>query len=244
MPRPASDDSRKAFSNGSGPRWRRWVGLLGVAAALVTVAIVVDVGPLLSDVIEGIAGLGAWGPLLFVLAYVVAAVFFVPGSVLTLGAGAVYGVLWGSVYASIGATLGATAAFLVGRYAARNWVAKKMQAHRKFAAIDQAVGDEGWKIVVLTRLSPIFPFSLLNYAFGLTQVKLGSYVLASWLGMIPGTLLYVYLGSLARAGVAGEDKTAAEWASYGIGLMATIVVAIMITRRAREALAERTGGSR
>ncbi|MCI0743984.1 MAG: TVP38/TMEM64 family protein, partial [Verrucomicrobia subdivision 3 bacterium] len=132
------------------------------------------------------------------------------------------------------------AAFLVGRYLARGWVAKKIEGNASFAAIDRAVADEGWKIVGLTRLSPVFPFSLLNYAFGLTRVKLRDYVLASWIGMMPGTVMYVYLGSLARAGAAGEKKSPAEWALYGVGLLATIAVTVVITRIARRALAKRT----
>src|SRR5262249_6857951 len=147
-------------------------------------------------------------------------------------------VVYGCIYTSIGATLGATAAFLVGRYLARGWVAKRIEGNATFSAIDRAVADEGWKIVGLTRLSPVFPFNLLNYGFGVTRVKLRDYVLASWIGMMPGTILYVYLGSLARA--AGDrTRTPAEWALYGVGLIATILVTITITRIARKALARK-----
>lgn len=184
-----------------------------------------------------IASLGPWGPVLFVVAYVLSTVLFIPGSVLTLGAGAVFGVVWGSVYVSIGANLGAAAAFLVGRYFARAWVAKKIAGNATFAAIDGAVATEGWKIVVLTRLSPVFPFTLLNYAFGLTQVRFRDYVLASWIGMVPGTVMYVYIGSLAQAGA--RERSPAEWALYGVGLVATILVTVLITRVARRALAQR-----
>jgi uncharacterized membrane protein YdjX (TVP38/TMEM64 family) len=167
-------------------------------------------------------------------------VLFVPGSVLTLGAGAVFGVAWGSVYVSLGATLGATAAFLVGRYLARDAIARKIEGNARFAAIDQAVAIEGWRIVGLTRLSPVFPFTLLNYAFGLTRVKLGHYVLASWIGMMPGTVMYVYLGSLARAASGIPLRTPGEWVLYGIGLLATVVVTLLVTRLARKALADKT----
>ncbi len=237
-----TNSSSSLSSSGSAARkpaaWRKWAILLVVIAALVTVFTLFDARGLLHHVLEAVARLGAWGPVLFVAVYVIAAVLFVPGSALTLGAGALFGVVWGSVYVSVGATLGATAAFLVGRYVARGWVAKKIEGNAKFAAIDRAVADEGWKIVGLTRLSPVFPFTLLNYAFGLTRVKLRDYMLASWIGMMPGTVMYVYLGSLARA--AGEKKSPAEWALYGVGLGATIVVTVFITRIARRALAERT----
>jgi uncharacterized membrane protein YdjX (TVP38/TMEM64 family) len=215
-----------------------------ILVALVALAVVValftfDVRALLRDALAGLESLGPWGPVIFVLLYIVAAVLFVPGSALTLGAGALFGVGLGSVLVSVGATLGATAAFLFGRYLARDWVAKKIEGNAAFAAIDRAVASEGWKIVGLTRLSPAFPFTLLNYAFGLTRVSLRDYVLASWIGMIPGTVMYVYLGSLARA--AGErHRTPAEWALYGVGLVATIGVTVFVTRLARTALAKRT----
>ena len=210
-----------------------------VALALIAALFTFDVRALLREALAGLESLGAWGPVIFVLLYIVAAVLFVPGSALTLGAGALFGVGLGSVLVSVGATLGATAAFLVGRYLARDWVAKKIAGNAAFAAIDRAVASEGWKIVGLTRLSPAFPFTLLNYAFGLTRVSLRDYVLASWIGMMPGTVMYVYLGSLARA--AGErHRTPAEWALYGVGLVATIVVTVFVTRLARAALAKRT----
>lgn len=139
--------------------------------------------------------------------------------------------------------LGATAAFVVGRYLAREWVAAKVQGAPRFAAIDQAVAREGWKIVILTRLSPIFPFNLLNYAFGLTRVSLRDYVFASWIGMIPGTLMYVYMGSLAgdlaTQGAGSRMRSGAEWALSGIGLLATIAVTVYVTRLARAALVRR-----
>lgn len=213
--------------------------LAAVVAAVVVTVFTVDVRALLREALAGLESLGAWGPVIFVLLYIVAAVLFVPGSALTLGAGALFGVGLGSVLVSAGATLGATAAFLVGRYLARDWVAKKIEGNAAFAALDRAVAADGWKIVGLTRLSPAFPFTLLNYAFGLTRVSLRDYVLASWIGMMPGTVMYVYLGSLARA--AGDcSRTPAEWALYGVGLAATIVVTVFVTRLARAALAQRT----
>ncbi len=213
--------------------------LAAVVAAVVVTVFTVDIRALLREALAGLESLGAWGPVIFVLLYIVAAVLFVPGSALTLGAGALFGVGLGSVLVSAGATLGATAAFLVGRYLARDWVAKKIEGNAAFAALDRAVAADGWKIVGLTRLSPAFPFTLLNYAFGLTRVSLRDYVLASWIGMMPGTVMYVYLGSLARA--AGDcSRTPAEWALYGVGLAATIVVTVFVTRLARAALAQRT----
>lgn len=198
---------------------------------------------LLRNSLDWIAGMGPSGPLIFVMIYILACVFFVPGSVLTLGAGLLFGVLKGSILVSIGATLGATAAFLTGRYFARGWVAQKTEGNLKFKAIEQAVAREGWKIVGLTRLSPVFPFNLLNYAFGLTPVSLRDYFFASWIGMMPGTVMYVYIGSLAGdlagLGAQGRARTPAEWALYAVGFAATAAVTVYVTRIARAALEKR-----
>ena len=220
----------------------------GVVIAFVVVAVIAlftqfDVRALLREALEWMERLGPWGQILFVLIYVAATVLLIPGSALGLGAGALFGVVRGSVLVSLGSTLGATCAFLLGRYLARDWVVKKIAGRASFAAIDRAVANEGWKIVFLTRLSPVFPFTLLNYAFGLTRVSLRDYVLASWIGMMPGTIMYVYLGSLARAGVAGHERTPTEWALYGTGLLATVAVVVIVTRIARRALAKRTASA-
>jgi uncharacterized membrane protein YdjX (TVP38/TMEM64 family) len=194
---------------------------------------------LLKNGLEWVERMGPTGPVVFIALYVVACVLFIPGSALTLGAGAIFGVVRGSILVSVASTLGATAAFLVGRYAARDWVARKIEKNAKFRAIDQAVAGEGWKIVGLTRLSPVFPFSLLNYAYGLTKVSLRDYVLASWIGMMPGTVMYVYLGSLARLGVESETATTAQTAMKVVGLLASVVVTVYVTRVARRALDRR-----
>jgi uncharacterized membrane protein YdjX (TVP38/TMEM64 family) len=179
--------------------------------------------------------LGAWGVVAFVLIYILACVLMIPGSALTLGAGAIYGVVNGSLIVSVAATLGATAAFLSGRYLMRERVGGMLARHPKFAALDRAVALEAWKIVLLTRLSPVFPFAPLNYAFGLTRVSLRVYVIGSWLGMLPGTVLYVYLGSLAKA-AGGGSRSPAQWVGYGLGLLATVAATIVIARSARRAL--------
>src|SRR5215472_11239708 len=228
-------------SSGNSSRGK-WVLYATAAIAVVLALKYFHVQDLLKAALDWIGKLGPWGPVIFIGLYVVATVLFVPGSVLTLGAGAVFGVALGSVCVSISATLGATAAFLVGRYLARDAIARKIESNARFAAIDRAVADEGWKIVLLTRLSPVFPFTLLNYAFGLTQVRLSHYVLASWIGMIPGTVMYVYLGSLVNVGSGHRQRTTGEWILYGVGLLATIAVTVFVTRLARRALAKKIGG--
>src|SRR5712675_2980646 len=183
-------------------------------------------GPVLKNALDWIRGLGALAPIAFIAIYIAACVLFLPGSILTIGAGVIFGVVRGTIYVSIAATLGATAAFLVGRYFARDWIAKKLDGNTKFKAIDEAVGREGWKIVLLTRLSPVFPFNLLNYAYGLTRVSLRDYFFASWIGMIPGTILFVYIGSLsgdlARAVGGSAQRTPAGWALTAVGFIATV----------------------
>src|SRR5262245_18429687 len=222
----------------SGLRWK-WLLYLSVAVVLVVAARYFHAQDLLRRVLDWIGQLGPRGAIIFIATYIAATVLFIPGSVLTLGAGAIFGVVWGSIYVSVSATLGATCAFMVSRYIARGAVARKIEGDERFAAIDRAVASEGWKIVGLTRLSPVIPFTLFNYAFGLTKVSLGDYVFAPWLGMMPGTVIYVYLGSLARAGSGGQQCTPAQWAHYGVGLLATVVVTLFITRIARRALAKR-----
>jgi uncharacterized membrane protein YdjX (TVP38/TMEM64 family) len=189
---------------------------------------------------QWVEGLGFWGPVVFILGYAVAAVVFVPGSLLTLAAGAIFGLVKGTVYTLIGATLGASAAFLVARYMARRRIERRIAGNAKFAAIDKAVGREGFKIVALLRLSPVFPFNLLNYALGLTRVTFLQYFAAS-IAMLPGTLLYVYYGKAAGslAALAGGVKTEkgpGSWIVLSLGLLATIIVTAYVTRLAGRAL--------
>jgi uncharacterized membrane protein YdjX (TVP38/TMEM64 family) len=180
---------------------------------------------------------------LFVAAYTLAAVLVVPGTLLSLVAGFVFGLPLGIVLVSAGSVLGAAAAFLVGRFVARDWVAKRVGASPRFHALDHATRHDAFMIVLLARLSPLFPYNLLNYAFGLTQVRLRDYVLASWLGMLPVTVLYVYIGSLTKgvAALTGGDLTVG-WPRHAllvVGFVATVLLAVVIARRARQALRDR-----
>lgn len=198
------------------------------------------VGNALGLFLERVAGLGIWGPVILGGVYVVATVAMVPGSILTLGAGFVFGVVVGTATVSVASVSGATAAFLVARYFARGWVTGLAARYPKFRAVDRAVRENGFKIVLLTRLSPVFPFSLLNYMYGLTQVRLRDFVLASWIGMFPGTLMYVYFGSLFKniAELLGgnvEGGTARQ-VLLVVGLIVTVVVTIYVTRIARRAI--------
>ncbi len=199
----------------------------------------------LDQALTWIEAQGVLGAVFFVLLYIVTTVVLVPGSILTLGAGAIYGVFWGTVVVSISSVLGATLAFLIGRHYAGDWVSRQIEKYPKFEAINSAISEGGKKIVFLIRLSPAFPFNFLNYAFGITKVSLPDYVVASWAGMLPGTVLYVYLGSLAgelaRAGAAGgEGRSALEWTFLIVGFIATIAVTVYITKTAKASLDKET----
>ena len=197
-----------------------------------------------------IEGLGPYSVAAFIALYISATVLFIPSSILTLGAGFLFGVVRGFICVSIASTVGATMAFLIGRYLARQWISRKVSGNARFTAIDTTVAREGWKIVGLLRLSPLFPFNLLNYALGLTRVSLRHYFFASWIGMMPGTVIYVYLGSLAgdlaTLGTAAHSRTPAEWTLYTVGLVATVAVTLYVTRIARQTLEKRvsSGGMR
>jgi uncharacterized membrane protein YdjX (TVP38/TMEM64 family) len=219
------------------------IGGIGLIILLAIAAQQFNLSALVQNSLLWVKSLGIWGAIAFITIYNFATILFIPGSILTLGGGALFGVFWGSIYVFIAATLGATSAFLIGRYLTRDWVAQQIAGNIKFQAIDRAVAQEGLKIVLLTRLSPIFPFNLLNYAFGVTQVSIKDYILGS-IGMIPGTIMYVYLGSLAGDLTAlgttnqhlSSETQIAQWAIRILGLIATIAVTIYVTRIAKQSL--------
>ncbi|WGV24318.1 TVP38/TMEM64 family protein [Halotia branconii] len=214
-----------------------------LVATLIIAAKYFNIQEILLSSITWVNSLGALGPIAYIVIYNLATLLFIPGSLLTLKGGCLFGLLWGSVYVLIAAIIGATLAFLIGRYLSRDWVAKQIEKHPQFKAIDLAVAKEGWKIVLLTRLCPLFPFNLLNYAFGVTQVSLKDYILGSF-GIIPGTVMYVYLGSLAgNLAMTSNQPTNPEaqiwqWLMQVVGLIATVAVTIYMTKIARQALAQ------
>ncbi len=235
-------EARRAAVRRSVPFTRIVLLAVGLAALVILGR---QAGRYIPQFAQWVNGLGVWGPIVFIVGYAVAAVAFVPGSLLTLAAGAIFGLAQGVVYVFIAAVLGSSAAFLVSRYLARAAIERRLASNPRFAAIDRAVGAQGRKIVFLLRLSPVFPFNLLNYGLGLTQVRFADYVSAS-VGMLPGTLLYVYYGKLAGdvaalAGGAAPEKGLGYYAVLVLGLVATIVVTTLVTRTARRALKEATG---
>lgn len=226
----------------------RWKGLIPLAVAAGAILGVLVIGRIGGAYLPGfarwVASQGVWGPVAFIVGYAVATVGLVPGSLLTLAAGAVFGLAAGVVYVFAGAVLGSMLAFLVARYAARTAVERRISGDPRFERIDAAIARSGRKIVFLLRLSPVLPFNLLNYALGLTRVRLRDYLIAS-LGMLPGTFLYVYSGRVAGhvaalAGGAAVERGTGYYAVLVLGLVATVGVTITITRIARGALKQET----
>ena len=219
--------------------------LLGLGAVVGLLLIGRQVGGVVPQFAAWVTTLGWWGPLVFIVGYALAVVALVPGSLLTLAAGAVFGLVQGVAYVFVAAVLGSSAAFLIARYVARSAVERRLANNPRFAALDTALGEQGWKIVLLLRLSPVFPFTMLNYSLGLTKVRFGDYVLAS-VGMLPGSLLYIYSGKLvgdvaSLAGGVGVEKGLAYYLVLGLGLAATLGVTTLVTRLARRSLSRITG---
>ncbi len=180
---------------------------------------------------QWVAQFGAAGPLLFMLIYAAGTVLFLPGSVLTLAGGAVFGPVWGTLYNLTGATLGATLAFLIARYLAADWVERKSGGRLK--QIKTGVENEGWRFVAFVRLVPLFPFNVLNYALGLTRIKLAHYIIASYICMLPGAIAYTYLGYAGREAVAGGEA-AIQKGLLALALLAAVAFLPRIISRLRQ----------
>ncbi len=218
---------------------------LAVASALAVAAIVglfvLPVAEYAESFSAWLRGLGNWGLVLLVAVYT-PAYMCLPGSILTPVAGAAFGLWRAMIGVSIASVAAATLAFLAARTLFRGVIEERIAGNPKFAALDRAVAQQGFKIVLLTRLSPVFPYLFLNYAFGLTRVSLRDYVLASWIGMLPGTIMYVYLGT-AITNVADlfrrdRERTTGKTALFFLGLAVTVVLTVFITRVAKRALSK------
>ena len=217
------------------------MSIFALAAALLVLA---GLGLPIREMAESIFGWIQENPnvswLVFLGVYILATVLLLPGSLLTIGGGWLFGFVEGLVVVSLSSTLAASCSFLIGRYLARAWVEGKISEDARYRSLDRAIGERGFFVVLLTRLSPLFPYNLLNYAWGVSSVRLSRYVLASWMGMIPGTLLYVYLGAAASgvsqlfSGASGE-AVGREWL-FIVGLAATAVLVIFIARLATKNL--------
>jgi uncharacterized membrane protein YdjX (TVP38/TMEM64 family) len=218
--------------------WRVVLAVAAVSAVLVLLR-VLPTQRWLAGVQRWVEGLGFWAPLAYGAVYVGAALLLVPGSVLTLGAGLIFGVARGTLVVVLAATVASALAFLLARSVARGRVEGWARTSPRFEAIDQAVREQGWKVVALLRLSPLVPFSLSNYLYGLTAVSFWPYVLATAVAIVPGTLLYVSLGAAGRAVAARDGRSPLEWTLLGVGLLATAAATVLVGRAARRALQRR-----
>ena len=218
----------------------RWMGLGFLVFGLIVASRLLPLGQWTETFSDWVKGKGPLGILIFMVAYVAGTILFFPGSLMTLAAGAIFGLGWGTVVALSSATIGASVAFLIGRYLARETIEIRAGKNEKFKALDAAIEEEGWKIVGLLRLSPVIPFNFANYFFGITKVRFWPYVLASFAGMAPGTMLYVYLGYAGKTTLAGakENLGAIRYVFLGVGLAATIAFTVYVTRLARKKLVE------
>lgn len=219
----------------------KWLSLVLIVLSLCLFARSLPLDRLIEALKAWIDRLGAAGLFAFGLLYVVATVAFLPASLLTIAAGAMFGLVKGTVIVSLSSTTGAALAFLIARYFARQQVASKIQQYPQYEAVDKAIGKEGWKIVALLRLSPAMPFNLQNYLYGLTSIRFWPCVLTSWIAMLPGTFMYVYIGYLGRTGLqaaAGADRSVSvgQWILRIVGSAATIAVTVYITFLARRTL--------
>jgi uncharacterized membrane protein YdjX (TVP38/TMEM64 family) len=219
-------------------KYGKWIVVALIVVTLSILSAILPVKEWIREFVDWVKQLGPLGVIVFIIAYALATVLFLPGWIFTVSAGLIYGIVGGTLVALSGAIIGASLAFLVARYVLRKNIAEMTKKNPRFAAIDEAIGKNGWKIVGLLRLSPLIPFNLSNYFYGITSISFISYVAVSAIGMIPGTLLYAYLGAIGQAGISGGASQHSNWqyVLLGVGLVATIAVTILISRIARNAL--------
>ena len=213
---------------------RRSIARLALVAALAGAAVVCWIGfrdYLNADTIEAaVRNAGAFAPIMFVAVFALATIVFLPGALFGLAGGVLFGPLWGTVWNLVGATLGATIAFLIARFIAGDWIAAK--AKGRLQTLLSGVDAQGWRFVALTRLVPIVPFNLLNYALGLTRIPILQYVIATVVCMVPGTAAYAWLGHAGKAALSG-DTAALSYAAFGLAALALILFLPRLIQRLR-----------
>jgi uncharacterized membrane protein YdjX (TVP38/TMEM64 family) len=209
-------------------------GLLLLAAIIVAFRLL-PVGEWLRSFQTYVKSAGALGYVVYIVVYAVCVVAFVPASILTLGAGAIFGFVGGTIVVVIGATIGATLAFLLARGVMRKRIEKMTANNAKFRALDRAIAAEGVKIVFLIRLAVVFPFTYINYAFGLTAIPLSRYVLATFLGIIPATTAFVFAGSAAGNAATASTGSVTK-VVYIAGAVVAVGVSVLIGRIATKAI--------
>ena len=215
--------------------WKTIALVAGAAVALFLVYRLLPVGEWISSFQGWVQGYGALGIAIFIVVYALTSFALVPGSFLTLAAGVIWG-LWAFPIVVVAATLGSALSFLAARYAFHEKVQRKVEDYPKFKAVNEAIREEGWRVVGLLRLSPALPFSLQNWFLGITPVGFWPAQVATFFGIMPGTLLYVWIGSLGNA--AGEGASTAKYVVFAVGILATLAVTVIVTRKAKAKMAE------
>jgi len=224
--------------SGGMPVWLKAVIGAAAVAGVIVLYLILPVAEWIEMFRAWVEEVGLVGWIAFILVYAFAVLALVPGSFLTLAAGVAFG-LWGFPLVIAGAILGAAMAFLSGRYLVRDRVRQTIEERPRLRAIDAAIGEDSWKIVGLLRLSPLVPFSLQNWVFGATSVGFWQYFLASLFGIMPGTLLYVWIGSLGgEAAAGGDDASTLKYVFFGVGILATLIVTVLVGRKANQKLKE------
>ncbi len=225
--------NKKTYSIGIG-------GGIAFVAAILFVGIYFDLQEEVIQFLAWVEASGVWAHILFIVLYVLVVLLLVPGVLFTTGAGFIFGTIRGSLYVILGTTLGATAAFLLARFVLQSWTNKKLEEHPKLLALDQAIAERPWQIVLLTRLIPFFPFKASNYVFGVMQISCWHFVLGTTIGIIPITLTNVYAGSLAgdlaQLQASARTRTPLEWALYGMGLIALLLFFAVVSKLAHAKL--------
>ncbi len=229
------DSSHASKGNGL----TKWLVIGGVIAALILAYSLLPISEWLTSFQEWVQGYGPAGWAIFIIVYAVTAFLLIPGSILTIGAGVAFG-LWGFPLVIAGAILGSALSFLAARYVFHDKVQAKIAEYPKFSAVNEAIRDEGWRVVLLLRLSPALPFSAQNWLLGITPVGFWPAQIATFFGIMPGTLLYIWVSSLGGEAAAGgaQDASMARYAVLGLGLLATLVVTVVVTRKAQQKLKE------
>ncbi|MFW5965924.1 MAG: TVP38/TMEM64 family protein [Persicimonas sp.] len=240
--------SPKVYREAGSPQRRRWafvVGLIVVGGLLaLAAALSLPVREHLDGFILWVHGFDEWAGVVYGAAYAVATVCFVPGTPLTLLGGFAFGLFWGVIIVWAASTVSAALSFLIGRFVARDWVAERVCKYPRFNALFRAIDKEGFKVVFLARLVPVFPFGVLNYGFSITGVSFGKYLFASSLGILLPSVVYVYLGtiagSLARIATGEVESTPLQDSLFWIGGVAAVGIVWLLTRRARQELEQLT----
>lgn len=223
----------------------KWLIWFGLGLILILLADRVELDRTLTSLLQWVDSLGTLGAIAFIAIYIIATIICVPGSIMALAGGALFGKLIGTILVFISGFLGACCAFSLGRYLLRDWVKRRLEKNSYLKAINKVVVAEGWKIACLLHLSPIIPFNILNYALGASQITYKNFIVATSVGILPGVILYVFLGStigdltMAVMGKSDSANSTIQWLVSAIGVVATLALTIYLAKIARQQITKK-----